>query len=170
MVQIGEATEQLLALIPEAGQVDLQPLFFRFTLDTTAYLLFGRRLGALKQNGDEGEHAFAVAFDKGQDYLAKRGRLGGLYWLIDGADFRRQCKRVHEHVDNAIENALKDEAEKREQVKHSILRDLVRQTTDKKLLREQCLNVLLAGRDTTACLLSWTLYVSLSTWTHYYVC
>lgn len=27
-------------------------------------------------------------------------------------------------------------------------------------LRDQLLNVLLAGRDTTACCLSWTLYVS----------
>jgi cytochrome P450 len=34
---------------------------------------------------------------------------------------------------------------------------LVRETRDKKALRDQCLNVLLAGRDTTACCLTWTL-------------
>jgi cytochrome P450 len=36
---------------------------------------------------------------------------------------------------------------------------LVQQTRDPRVLRDQCLNVLLAGRDTTACCLSWTVYV-----------
>ena len=34
---------------------------------------------------------------------------------------------------------------------------LIQETRDKKELRDQCLNVLLAGRDTTACCLTWTL-------------
>ena len=34
---------------------------------------------------------------------------------------------------------------------------LIQETRNKKELRDQCLNVLLAGRDTTACCLSWTL-------------
>lgn len=132
MVQIEEAVDQLLTLIPVAGEADLQPLFFRLTLDTTAYLLFGRRIGALEMNRGDGEHAFALAFDSGQDYLARRGRLGGLYWLIDGVDFRRQCQRVHEHVDNAIAHALLEQEDSRDQATHSILGDLVRQTTDRR--------------------------------------
>ena len=34
---------------------------------------------------------------------------------------------------------------------------LIARTRDPKLIRDQLVNVLLAGRDTTACLLSWTL-------------
>ena len=158
MIQIAEATDQLLKLIPKAVAVDLQPLFFRFTLDTTACLLFGRRVGALDSSDSDDENLFAIAFDKAQDYLARRGRLGGLYWFIDGPDFRLQCKRVHEHVDTAIIQALREEDACHQQSTDSILRDLMQQTTDIKILREQCLNVLLAGRDTTACLLGWTLY------------
>lgn len=157
MIQIAGATDELLSLIPNATAVDLQPLFFRFTLETTSSMLFGQRLGPLDSDVGDDENSFANAFDKGQDYLARRGRLGGLYWLIDGADFRLQCKRVHEHVDNAIQQALQKQHADSDQT-NSILRDLVQQTTDMKILREQCLNVLLAGRDTTACLLSWTLY------------
>lgn len=35
---------------------------------------------------------------------------------------------------------------------------LIQQTKDPQVLQDQCLNVLLAGRDTTACCLHWTLY------------
>lgn len=140
--------------------MDLAPLFFRFTLDTTSYLLFGQRLGALDVQESDDVSSFAAAFDRGQDYLAKRGRLGGLYWLIDGSDFRRSCKGVHKHVDRLINNALQERKMSeytQEASNRSILDSLLEQTTDPKVLREQCLNVLLAGRDTTACLLSWTL-------------
>lgn len=37
-----------------------------------------------------------------------------------------------------------------------MLGGLVEETKNPKILREQCLNVVLAGRDTTACLLTWT--------------
>lgn len=160
LAQIAGATEDLINLIPSATPIDLAPLFFRYTLDTTSYLLFGQRLGALDLKESEDVASFAAAFDRGQDYLAKRGRLGGLYWLIDGIDFRRNCRRVHEHVDRLINKALgerKASDNSGETSTPSILDSLLEQTTDIKVLREQCLNVLLAGRDTTACLLSWTL-------------
>jgi cytochrome P450 len=40
---------------------------------------------------------------------------------------------------------------------HSFLDALIQETRDPKVLRDQLLNVLLAGRDTTACCLTWTL-------------
>jgi cytochrome P450 len=160
LAQIAAATEDLIKLIPSATPVDLAPLFFRFTLDTTSYLLFGQRLGALDVQESDDVSSFAAAFDRGQDYLAKRGLLGGLYWLIDGPDFRRNCKRVHKHVDRLVNNAIRERkmsGDAEEASNRSILDSLLEQTTDPRVLREQCLNVLLAGRDTTACLLSWTL-------------
>jgi hypothetical protein len=66
-----EATEKLIALIPNACPVDLQPLFFRFSLETTTHLLFNRSIGALEQSDNEGvagrEAKFAEAFTIAQD-------------------------------------------------------------------------------------------------------
>ena len=42
---------------------------------------------------------------------------------------------------------------------HSFLNALIQKTRDSKILRDQLLNVMLAGRDTIACCLTWTLYV-----------
>ncbi|KUI68156.1 Cytochrome P450 52A5 [Cytospora mali] len=54
----------------DGGTVDLQPLFFKLTLDTTMFLLFGDSVSALEW-GD-----VAQAFNLAQDYLAHRRRLG----------------------------------------------------------------------------------------------
>jgi cytochrome P450 len=94
--------------------------------------------------------------------LSHRGRLGPFYWLANTPGFRKACRTSHAFVDAAVQRAL-DTAEKNggeasEADKQYVFIDaLVRETRDKKALRNQCLNVLLAGRDTTACCLSWTL-------------
>ena len=151
--------------MPNGKPIDLQPFFFRFTLETTTFLLFGRNLDVLDGNAADSQNAessFAAAFDQGQDYLARRGRLGGLYWLIDSLNFRRQCKIVHQYIDDAVLTALHAQATEDTKAAYTILGGLMKETRDPNVLRDQCLNVLLAGRDTTACLLSWTLYVNLS--------
>lgn len=176
--QIQHAVEDLIALIPGDGKqpVDLQPLFFRFTLDTTTFLLFGESIGSLRgpQGGEEGaaaaaseETRFAEAFTVAQDYLAQRGRLGDVYWLIGGPKFWNACRTVHAFVDSMVRDRLRDaEEEKKENSdsaaakpdkKYVFLDALLEQTRDVFTLRSQLLNVLLAGRDTTACCLSWTL-------------
>ena len=146
--------------IPSGESVDLQPLFFRFTLDTTTFLLFGQDMKALDHTDTASSDAvasFATAFDEAQDFLARRGRLGGLYWLIDGFRFRRQCKAVHQYIDKAVQAALDARNDVDSKTSYTILGGLLEVTQDPRILRDQCLNVLLAGRDTTACLLSWTL-------------
>lgn len=159
--EVSTATEMVMNLMHEGYEIDLQPLFFRFTLETTSFLLFGRSLGALSEDAAEST-SFAVAFDEAQDYLARRGRLGGLYWLIDGPHFRRQCAIVHRYIDDAVSLALHSHQNGEEKPVYTLLDGLLQETNDPRVLREQCLNVLLAGRDTTACLLSWTLSVSLA--------
>lgn len=144
-------------LMHEGYEIDLQPLFFRFTLETTCFLLFGRSLSVLSEGVASTASSFADAFDEAQDFLARRGRLGGLYWLIDGFRFRKQCKIVHRYIDAAVDLALASRDAKEEQPVYTLLDGLLQETDDRRVLREQCLNVLLAGRDTTACLLSWTL-------------
>ena len=161
--QVEEHTEYLVNCIPTGEYVDLQTLFFRFTFDTTTFLLFGKSMNSLqatfnRDDSNAGEARFSEAFRVSQDFLFRRGRLGDLYWLIGGKEFRRQCSIVHEFIDEAVQEALSAEYQKDKAADvHSFLDALIQQTRDPKVLRDQLLNVMLAGRDTTACCLTWTL-------------
>src|SRR6267378_4200958 len=56
-----EHVDNLTALLPVDGVVDLQPLFFKLTLDTATALLFGRSVYSLRANIDQdaGNRLFA---------------------------------------------------------------------------------------------------------------
>ncbi|KAK8174025.1 cytochrome P450 52A11 [Phyllosticta citrichinensis] len=165
--QIQTAVQKLVNQILDGKPVDPQPLFFRFTLDTTPYLLFGEFIGSLDATGSSHESAteeadFAEAFTVAQDFLAQRGRLGDLYWLIGGPKFWRACKTVHRFVDSMVRERLENSNKKsavlpETESKQVFLDSLLLERQDVSTIRSQLLNVLLAGRDTTACCLSWTL-------------
>lgn len=62
-----------------------------------------------------------------------------------------------------MKKALKSTADKdikspQDQERYVFLKELAKDTRDPKLLRDQLLNILLAGRDTTASLLSSVFY------------
>jgi cytochrome P450 len=62
-----DATDNLLNAIPRGGGViDLQPLFFRLTLDVTTDFLFGESIESLKVPESTGEQSFAEAFNIAQ--------------------------------------------------------------------------------------------------------
>lgn len=163
--EMKKCVESLLSVIPADGIVDLQPLFFQLTFDTTTFLLFGETLSSLQSSEIAGQESeFGKAFNLSQNYLSHRGRLGEFYWLANTPAFRRACKTSHRFVDQAIQRALnaaetpQHEKSTEEVKKQYVFIDaLIQETRDKKELRDQCLNVLLAGRDTTACCLTWTL-------------
>lgn len=160
--QIQTCVGHLISSIPSDGIVDLQPLFFRLTFDTTTYLLFGKCMSALSSEDVAGQETeFADAFNLGQDYLSHRGRLGNFYWLLNDRAFRKACDTCHRFVDSAVRTALEGEEEqediRQEKSNYVFINALIQETRDPKVLRDQCLNILLAGRDTTACCLSWTL-------------
>ena len=149
----------LLAYIGAGGPiVDLQPLFFRFTMDTTTHFLFGQAVDGLETASD-GKEAFAGAFNNAQDYLARRIRLGNLYWLSGARALKKSSKVVHDYVDGIIERAMNGVTHDVESKdgRYVFLEHLIKEVNDRKALRDQLVNILLAGRDTTACLLSWTL-------------
>lgn len=135
--------EDLLDAMPKQGVVDLQPLFFRFTLDITTAFLFGESVRSLNSV----THRFAEAFDTAQQVVAKRLRLFDFCWLIGGAEFKRSCDEVKRFADEIIDRNLSKRSNDREKFQYS----------DRTALRGQIINMLTAGRDTTACLLSWTL-------------
>ncbi|KAL9131022.1 MAG: hypothetical protein Q9175_006874 [Cornicularia normoerica] len=59
--------------IPQDGSaVDLQPLFFQFTLDSATDFLFGESVGSLTSTNDNEEASFAAAFDYAQIVVRRR--------------------------------------------------------------------------------------------------
>lgn len=142
------------------GKVDLQPLFFKFTLDTTTALLLGRSVYSLRAAdvNDTGNKEFAENFDIAQGGLAKRFRLAPWHFLYSPPQFRRSCSVVHQFIDEYIsERGLDKEKGSRQGSSESFVDQLAQESGSHEMLRDQLLNILLAGRDTTACCLSWTL-------------
>lgn len=142
--------------------IDLQPLFFLLTLDVTTAAVLGTSTDSLQDQGSKLGLQFANAFDEGQHYLAIRGRLGDFYWVLGGKKFKTACDFVHGFVDDIVTKSLKRKTEEKsageeEKEGYLFIDALIRETNDVKVIRDQLVNVLLAGRDTTACLLSWTL-------------
>lgn len=75
------AADDLIDIITRSGNtIDLQPLFFQLTLDTTTAFLFGESVQSLRASGSGGEDNFADALNTAQGYIAKRSRLLDIYW------------------------------------------------------------------------------------------
>jgi cytochrome P450 len=157
---------QLLALLPRDGTtIDLQKLFFSMTLDSATEFLFGQSVGA--QGAGHGSEAdrFQRAFDFAQHQMPDRNRLGVMNVLIPNAKFKAACKVVHAWADRYIEQWLshRDSEKTRKSTSgnsnYVCLETIADQVRDPRQLRDEMLNVLLAGRDTTAGLLSNTFHV-----------
>ena len=156
-----EHVDSLIARLPENGEiVDLQSLFFCFTLDTTCEFLFREPTYTLRESQSVDSLMFAKAFDTAQDFVVKRFRLLDLYWLIGGSKFNRACDLVHRFIDNMItqQQAISDKTIDH-CARYIFLNAFAEDSYYKEALRGQLLNILLADRDTTACLLSWTFYL-----------
>ena len=125
--------------------VDLQPLFFSLTMDVATEFLFGESVNSLGQK----QLPFSELFTKAQEKLTFRFVLQDMYFLGDGPQFRKHCRTVHELADHYVERALA-QLDTKTEGKYTFLNELVKQTRDPKVLRDQALNILLAGRDTTA--------------------
>lgn len=139
----------------ESGIVDLQPHFFRLTLTTTTALLFGETVTALSE---EDQREFAHNFDHASEITAIRLRLADLYWAYTPKSFQQSCDAVKRFADQFVQKALAHEhVHGREEALRyfPFILELYEDLNDGVLVRDQLVNVLLAGRDTTACTLSW---------------
>lgn len=139
------------------GIIDLQPLFFEYTLGTTTDLLFGEPHNSLPKADRD---SLRDNFDSASLVSAIRLRLADLFWIYTPASFRRSCKSVQDwgsFFANKAIDYLQEHGEQAASEKYPFIVDLWRDMQDRDLVRDQLLHVLIAGRDTTACLLSWTL-------------
>ncbi|TFY69315.1 hypothetical protein EVG20_g3200 [Dentipellis fragilis] len=181
-----EAIRLLRERLREGQPVDFQDLASRFTLDTATDFLFGSDVRSLSaglpypssplspcpkpSNEQHPANTFARAFLQTQSRLALRSRYGHawpLYELFDGS-VARNMRTVRGYVDPIVAKALeraeanqhilgKTDGQNMDEVE-TLLDHLVAQTRDPVILRDETLNILLAGRDTTASTLTSTIY------------
>ena len=154
-----QSVDDLLSCLPQdRAVIDLQPLFFRLTLDTTTAFLFGESVRSLVAPAGSGEQTFADAFNTAQKFVAKRFRLADMYWVFGGKEFNSACENLRRFADQVIDRNLNRSGSENEK-KYVFLDALARETPDREALRNQIINILAAGRDTTACLLSWAFFL-----------
>ncbi|EIW61465.1 cytochrome P450 monooxygenase pc-3 [Trametes versicolor FP-101664 SS1] len=165
--------------------LDFQDLISRFTLDSATEFLFGSCVHSLNSSLPyprglipytemkelSSSERFAYAFGKVQQIVAERPRLGWVWPLKE--IFRTSTDEYMEIVDGFIEPILKDALRKKEQrlkeehvlddkesqEDETLLDQLVKQTSDPAILHDETLNILLAGRDTTAAALTFGVYL-----------
>ncbi|KAL2839576.1 cytochrome P450 [Aspergillus pseudodeflectus] len=141
---------------------NIQNIIFRLTIDSATEFLFGESSDsqgeALRNGGKLPEDHFTGYFDRGQWFASQRVRFEKFHWLVNSKESRYVDHRVHSYVDRFVNKALKAAAEgKPASPNYIFLEALAASTKDPIELRSQLLNILLAGRDTTASLLSWSM-------------
>lgn len=149
---------------------DIQKLFFALAMDTSTEFLLGESVGCLQElltpdmphNGNN----FQSAFDRVQRLGALRVIFQENYWIIGSVFFRKEFqdtnRTIQSFVQRYVDKALLARKEKApiytNPKKYVFLYELARETTNGTVLRDQVLNILIAGRDTTASTLSWILF------------
>lgn len=163
--QFREHVDNLIDCLSGSGVVDLQPLFFGLTLDTTTAMLLGQSVHSLRAGIDQGieNKIFADSFNFAQEGLAKRFRIAPWHNLYNPQSFRTACHNVHRYVERYIRTSLLSSDTLEKGTRSEFIQQIAEEADDIKDIRDQLLNILLAGRDTTACCLSWTLYVDSKT-------
>ncbi|KAF8522182.1 cytochrome P450 [Hysterangium stoloniferum] len=151
--------------------IDFQDIVSRFTLDSACEFLLGTSIHSLEdplpRPDDDGHlttatNVFARAFANAQVTVASRGRLG-MFWRLTEF-FRDKTKEDMAIIKGYIEPIVKAAIDKRgggnsTKGKEVILLDhLVNVTDDLKVIVDEVLNIMLAGRDTTASLLTFATY------------
>ena len=159
--------QELISKIPGDGTtVDLQRLFFNMTLDSSTETLFGESVGSQQAAGHSSNaESFSESFDYAQEQLPLRSRLGPFIKLHRDPKFFESCKTVHDFVDRVVHRALENRSTSGPKTtpekeaasskgRYVFLEEVMNATSDPRQLRNEALNILLAGRDTTAGLLS----------------
>eukprot|EP01104_Vermistella_antarctica_P019335 TRINITY_DN7534_c0_g1_i1.p1 TRINITY_DN7534_c0_g1~~TRINITY_DN7534_c0_g1_i1.p1 ORF type:complete len:565 (-),score=91.39 TRINITY_DN7534_c0_g1_i1:30-1577(-) len=155
---------------PNEG-VDMQDFFMRYTLDSFGEIGFGVQLNAIDQDVNE----FQQAFDYVQTATDKRGQKGALWRLFETlmpdkrhiADLAYMNKTCADIIAARRKESKADLEQRTDLLSHLLLRQMEIKEggeeshvgyTDEDL-RDATMNFLIAGRDTTAVLLTWCTYL-----------
>ncbi|KAK4677794.1 hypothetical protein QC764_301920 [Podospora pseudoanserina] len=158
---------------------DLQPLFYNMTLDITTELIYGYSVHS--QNPSErvelpvipgyeppDRENIGTHMDAGKAWVETRGALWKYRWLLPTREFNAHCAAVHKYAEWFVQLRLQrgdkylagiqSETGLTSPGRYILLDELAKLTQDPVELRSQTLNILTAGRDTTASLIGWVFY------------
>ncbi|KAF7782846.1 hypothetical protein Agabi119p4_2222 [Agaricus bisporus var. burnettii] len=169
--------------LAEGYPIDFQDLVSRFTLDSATEFLFNNDVCSLsaglpypaipspfaKQNSETFQNhpsnSFVTAFIGGQDQIAARSRSGSFWPLKEllGDVIVPLRKEVDKFVDPFVQKGLRrkqdNEAGLKANDNETLLDYLIQQTPDLEVIKDELVNLLVASRDTTASLLTFSLYM-----------
>ncbi|KAH0430176.1 cytochrome p450 alkane [Colletotrichum camelliae] len=162
--QLAEHIENFLARLPlseQGGVVDLQPLIFDLFMDNSSARLLGRSTYTLKFGDDTPESTrnrkFAENFCIASEGLVRRFRCVPFHNMYDPARFRTACVEVRHYVEDFLAEvrSLKP-AMVGGRAADSLIDQMAQDRMSDDSIRDHVINVLLAGRDSTASALIWT--------------
>ncbi|KAF8342228.1 cytochrome P450 monooxygenase pc-3 [Cantharellus anzutake] len=167
--------------------IDFQDVMARFTLDSATEFLFGRSVEStsdvfLEPGGivpvsiptstpekvgvlhGPSAYKFVKAFVQSQIIISLRIRMGKIWKLTEfwGDKSLPHMRDIHEFLDPILEDALERVGNKGGEgidEDTNFLMHMITQTKDRKIIRDSIMNMLIAGRDTTACLLTFVIYM-----------
>ncbi|MCJ1404735.1 hypothetical protein MMC11_007961 [Xylographa trunciseda] len=164
------------------AKIDMLPRLFHFSMDSSSEYLYGRSVDSQlvdvpHADSDSidiqshqlrlADNKFVDAFDLVSKYTFIRVLLQDLYFLADGINYRRSCSVMHKWIDNFVRQALQSKQERKqkpeareipEDKKRLFIDKLADATEDPQELRDGALDLLLAGRNTTASTLCWIIF------------
>ncbi|KAJ3842738.1 cytochrome P450 [Lentinula raphanica] len=122
---------------------------------------------------DHPSNVFVRAFTQGMELVALRGRRGHLwplkeFWSDQVSIHREEVdkftnpilkERKRQHLARSTRTTEKEKDEDGDGEGETFLDHLIRSTEDEQIIRDELVNILVAGRDTTASLLTFAIYV-----------
>jgi cytochrome P450 len=143
--------------------IDIQDVFFRLTFDITTLVTFGIDLDSV---GKEVQHDFPLAFDE-ISFLCQKRFLDPFFQVKRMLQIGKREKRIKK-LKTAIDRYALSLIQERRVSCNPVSMDILSRYIDYSCktghhisnedLRDVVMNIILAGRDTTACALSWTWY------------
>ncbi|PVI00498.1 cytochrome P450 [Periconia macrospinosa] len=156
-----EHVQILMKKLGEAPEIDILDMLFKYTLDAATHFLFGASVDSQLH----AQTAFADAFNSVQHIQGIIARMGPYNWAVPRKrlGYYKSLNILDNFIDTYIDKALAlSPKELEEKSNHdedyTFLHSIAAYTRDRKMLRDQLVSTLLAGRDTTACTLTWILY------------
>ncbi|KAF8722643.1 hypothetical protein AX14_009726 [Amanita brunnescens Koide BX004] len=181
----GVVIRQLKQRLHQGFAVDFQDLMSRFTLDTATEFLFGNCVHSLSAclpyphnatspstftDTNSSVSAFSQAILEVQHVIANRARFGWMWPLRE--IWEDKTRKPMEIVDGYIEPIIREALAKKkagafdtkdtgERLNggETLLDHLIRDIEDPKVLKDETLNIMVAGRDTTASTLTFIVYL-----------
>lgn len=141
--------------------IDLQEYFHKMTMDAASEFLFGESTNTLLSEKSLHDEEFNESFLRLQDVVTQRIAAGPLAFIVSGKQFKKDLAVVHNLVQRYIDKALNtpvEDFDKLSKEGYVLLYEIAKKTNDRKVIQDELLAILLAGRNTTAGLLSFLFF------------